>query len=111
LEIIEALLGPDTSPAMARESGSSQERPVWTKWHEAFRVIAYPPYLKRTVRIALIFGSILFAINHLDEVVLGHASATVWLKGALTFLVPFSVSNLGVLVASRRRPEGANRDE
>jgi hypothetical protein len=111
VEIIEVLLGPDTSPSVISEMVSNQDRPVWTKWHEAFRVIAYPPYLKRTVRIALIFGSILFAINHLDEVVLGHANAAVWVKGALTFLVPFSVSNLGVLVASRRRQQGAGEEE
>jgi hypothetical protein len=111
VEIIEVFLGPDTSPAAISAVESDGERPVWSKWHEAFRVIAYPAYLKRTVRIALIFGSILFAINHLDEVILGHASAAVWLKGALTYLVPFSVSNLGVLVASRRRPEGTTEDE
>ena len=105
MEIIEVLLGPDTSPSALSEMVSREDRPVWSKWHEAFRVIAYPAYLKRTVRIALIFGSILFAINHLDEVLLGHANASVWVKGALTYLVPFSVSNLGVLVASRRRPE------
>jgi len=103
--ISEVLLGPGASPAAISEMVSNQDRPVWTKWHEIFRVVAHPPYLKRTVRIALIFGSVLFAINHLDEVVLGHANAAVWIKGALTFLVPFSVSNLGVLVASRRRPE------
>jgi hypothetical protein len=110
VEIMEVLLGPDVSSATIRDSVPSQERPVWTKWHEAFRVIAYPPYLKRTIRIAFIFGSVLFAINHLDEVLMGRATAAVWIKGALTFLVPFSVSNLGVLVASRRRPEGGTRD-
>ena len=105
MEIIEVLLGPGTSTTATREMVPSHDHPVWTKWHEIFRVVTYPPYLKRTIRIALIFGSVLFAINHLDEVVLGHATAAVWIKGALTFLVPFSVSNLGVLVASRRRPE------
>jgi hypothetical protein len=104
VEIIEVFLGPDTSPSAISAMESDGERPVWSKWHEALRVIAYPAYLKRTVRIALIFGSVLFAINHLDEVILGHANASVWVKGALTYLVPFSVSNLGVLVASRRRP-------
>jgi hypothetical protein len=111
VEITEVLLGPDTSPSAISEMVANEDRPVWSKWHEAFRVIAYPAYLKRTVRIALIFGSILFAINHLDEVVLGHANAFVWVKGALTYLVPFSVSNLGVLVASRRRGHGVGDGE
>ena len=103
MEIIEVLIGPGTSTSVMPNTAPSQGSPSWAKWHEAFRVIAHPPYLKRTIRIAFIFGSLLFAINHLDEVILGHATSAVWIKGALTFLVPFSVSNLGVLVASRRR--------
>lgn len=79
--------------------------PTWTKWYEVFRVIAYPPYLKKTLQIALVVGSVLFAINHLDEVIRGRATRAVWIKGAVTFLVPFCVSNLGVLVASRRRSD------
>jgi hypothetical protein len=47
-------------------------------------------------------GTILFAINHLDEVIRGQATSVVWIKGALTYLVPFCVANLGVLVAARR---------
>jgi len=80
--------------------------PTWTKWYEVFRVIAYPPYLRKTVQIALAVGAVLFAINHLDEVIQGRATRGVWIKGAITFLVPFCVSNLGVLVASRRRNPG-----
>jgi len=110
VEIIEALLGPGPGISMMRGTAPDRECPIWTKWHEVFRVIAYPPYLKRTARIAVIFGSLLFAINHLDEVVLGHATAAVWIKGALTFLVPFCVSNLGVLVASRRRADQARQE-
>jgi hypothetical protein len=111
VEIIEALVGPGLGISVMQGASPNQECPIWTKWHEAFRVIAYPPYLKRTARIALIFGSLLFAINHLDEVVLGHATAAVWIKGALTFLVPFCVSNLGVLVASRRREDRARQED
>ena len=108
MEIIEALVGPN--PSIMREQARSQDAPAWTKWHEVFKVIAYPPYLTKTFRIALIFGSILFAINHLDEVLSGRATSAVWIKGALTFLVPFCVSNLGVLVASRRRVEEKQRE-
>jgi len=108
VEIIEALIG--RHPSMMREQARGEDAPVWTKWHEAFKVIAYPAYLAKTLRIAAIFGSILFAINHLDEVLLGRATSAVWIKGALTFLVPFCVSNLGVLVASRRRVERKQRE-
>jgi hypothetical protein len=76
--------------------------PTWSSWNEIFRVVVYPPYLKKTVRIALIVGSVLFLINHLDEVVRGQATLAVWIKGAFTYLVPFCVANMGVLVAARK---------
>ena len=79
------------------------ETPTWTNWREAFRVVLYPPHLKKTSLIALAVGSVIFAINHLDLVLRGEATAVVWAKGALTCLVPFCVSNLGILVATRRQ--------
>ena len=76
--------------------------PTWGSWREIGRVVLYRPYLKKTVRLALIVGSILFVINHLDEVLRGQATSVVWMKGVITYLVPFCVANLGVLIAARR---------
>jgi hypothetical protein len=44
---------------------------------------------------------VLFAINQLDVVLRGDGTAVVWVKSAVTFLVPFCVSSAGVLVATR----------
>ncbi len=82
------------------------EQPNWASWREAWRVVAHPPFLKKTLGTALIVGSVLFAINHLDEVLRGRATMVVWIKGALTTLVPFCVSNVGILIATRRRGGG-----
>lgn len=95
-----AAIAPAAPPGGDAPAG--QKPPSWSRWYEVFRVVAYPTYLKRTARIALIVGSILFAINHLDEVIAGRATAVTWIKGAVTCLVPFCVANLGVLVASHR---------
>jgi len=65
-------------------------------------VVAYPPHLRKTVLIALAVGTVLFCINQLDVVLRGDASTAVWVKTGVTYLVPFCVSNAGVLVASRR---------
>jgi hypothetical protein len=46
---------------------------------------------------------VLFAINHLDVVLAGRASTVTWVKSGVTYVVPFVVSNLGVLTATRRR--------
>jgi hypothetical protein len=52
--------------------------------------------------MALIAGTVLFFINQVDVVMSGRATALVWLKVGLTYLVPFCVSNYGIVVASHR---------
>jgi hypothetical protein len=52
----------------------------------------------------LIVGTMLFAINQLDVVVAGHAMTTTWIKIAVTYLVPFCVSNIGLLIGCRQHP-------
>jgi hypothetical protein len=76
--------------------------PTWVRWRQAPAVVFYPPYLKKTVTIALFVGTILFSINQLDVVLRGDATAVVWVKAAVMYLVPFCVSSAGVLVAGRR---------
>jgi hypothetical protein len=76
--------------------------PTWTTLREAIRVVLYPPFLKKSVLTAAAVGSVLFSINHLDEVIRGQATASTWIKGGLTCLVPFCVTNWGILIAARR---------
>jgi hypothetical protein len=73
----------------------------WSNSREALGVVRH--HLGRTLRITLLVGTILFVINQLDVVLRGDATAIVWLKSGITYLVPFVVSNVGVLVGSRRR--------
>ena len=67
----------------------------------AFDTCRRPATLKRTLTIAAIVGTVLSMINECGVIV--HADvtgATSW-KIALNFLVPFIVSNLGVLAGDR----------
>lgn len=57
--------------------------------------------LRRTVRIALVVGTVLTAINQGDVLVRGQASAATAVKIVFNFLIPFIVSNLGVLAGDR----------
>ena len=82
--------------------GAHRAPPTWGTWRDAIAVLLYVPHLRKTVTIALVVGTVLFAINQLDVVLRGDATASVWIKSAVTYLVPFCVSNAGVLVASRR---------
>ena len=54
-------------------------------------------HLRRTVRIALVVGVVLTTINQLDVILAGDATAVTWVKCGLNFVVPFVVSNLGLL--------------
>jgi hypothetical protein len=76
---------------------------TWSSVPEALGVVRH--HLARTLRIAAIVGTVLFCINQLDVVVRGRADLVVWVKVAVTYLVPFVVSNLGVLIGARRPPE------
>jgi len=64
-----------------------------------------PSNLRRTLTIALIVGCILSIINQGDVIVHGDATGATVLKVCLNFVVPFVVSNLGVLTGDRTARE------
>jgi hypothetical protein len=88
-------------------SAAGPDAPSWDDWRGALRVVVLRRHLRSTVGIALVVGTVLFAINHLDVVLRGDATTATWIKGLTTYLVPFVVSNLGVLTATRRRASSA----
>ena len=57
--------------------------------------------LRRTTMIAVVVGVVLTAINQLDVILAGRATAVTAVKCVLNFLVPFVVSNLGLLSGRR----------
>lgn len=68
----------------------------------ALRVCLKPEHLRRTGSIAVVVGTVLTAINQGDVIAGGDATAGTVVKTALNFLVPFVVSNLGLLAGQRR---------
>jgi len=64
---------------------------------DAVRYCARPEHLRKTIRIALVVGVILTAINQADVILSGDETTGTWIKCALNFVVPFCVSNLGLL--------------
>lgn len=104
--VYETETGPEGAPSVPQLARALREglaaAPTWTNWREAVRVVTYSPNLHRTALIALVVGTVLFFINQLDVVLSGDANAVVWLKSAVTYLIPFGVSNAGILVATRR---------
>jgi hypothetical protein len=57
--------------------------------------------LRRTLSIALVVGVVLTAINQGGVISSGHATTATWIRCVLNFVVPFLVSNAGLLSARR----------
>ena len=77
-------------------------RPSWATWREAVAVVLYRPHLRKTILTALIVGTVIFSINQLDVVLEHKATIGTYVKSSLTYLVPFCVSNYGILVGTHR---------
>jgi hypothetical protein len=84
-------------PREARDPQASAGRPAGP-WAAC---LAWPN-LRRTGVIAACVGAGLVLINQLPALAHGPRTAALWARVALDFLVPFAVSNLGVLTASRQ---------
>jgi hypothetical protein len=68
---------------------------------EAIAFCLQPRNLRRTVRIALVVGVVLTAINQGGVITAGNATTATWVRCGLNFVVPFLVSNAGLLSARR----------
>ena len=72
---------------------------------EALEICLRREHLRRTIKIALVVGTILFLINQADVVIRGDATSVTWFKVGLSYCVPFVVSNLGLLAGKRAEAE------
>ena len=70
---------------------------------DALAYCLQPQHLRRTVPIALVVGVVLTAINQSGVIASGHATAATWVRCGLNFVVPFVVSNAGLLSGRGRR--------
>lgn len=57
--------------------------------------------VRRALKMMVVIGCILAAINHGDTLLAGAMSGTDWLKVALTFAVPYCVSTISSVQAIR----------
>lgn len=77
---------------------------------DACRYCARREHLRRTATIALVVGLLLTAINQGGVILSGRATAATALRGVLNLLVPFVVSNLGLLGARRSHRNSDRRE-
>jgi hypothetical protein len=68
---------------------------------DAISFCLQPRNLRRTLSIALVVGVVLTIINQSGVIASGHATTTTWIRCGLNFVVPFVVSNAGLLIGRR----------
>ena len=54
--------------------------------------------IKRALKIALVVGFILAAINHGDRILLDQMKSNDWIKVVVTFFVPYSVATISAVL-------------
>jgi hypothetical protein len=82
---------------------SPTTQPSWSTYGEAARLWFAPLTLRKTTKIALVVGTLLSLINQGSVIFGGHATAVTWVRVGLNYVVPFCVSSLGYLSATRAR--------
>lgn len=80
---------------------NQDELSIRRRFEQSIQICKQRPNLTRTITIALIVGTCLVIINQLGPLLNGPRPIRLWLQIGLNYLVPFLVSNLGVLSGSR----------
>ena len=66
---------------------------------EQLRIALSGPVRRRAIKVALIVGTILLAINHGDAILRGDLPPLRWLRMILTVAVPYVVSTVSAVGA------------
>ena len=68
---------------------------------ETFELVTRRDVVVRALRVALLVGTVLIAINHGDRILNGSVAQLDFLKMILTYFVPYGVSTFSSVAAIR----------
>ncbi len=66
------------------------------------RHLVNPRYATPAIRVALVVGTLLFAINHGAALLHGEMNPTRWISALLTYCVPYAVNIHGQVISRSR---------
>ena len=76
-----------------------------TDQHPSFLSVAFSrPVVTSAIKVALLVGTLLFLINHYDELTSLKFTGELIFKTILTYLVPYGVSTWSAVKAIRSKP-------
>lgn len=85
----------------AHPDTSLVERLAWGSWHEAAWLIMTGGTRRPALRVALVVGTLLSAVNQTGVVLHAECSAASALRIAANYAIPYVVSSVGFLSAHR----------
>lgn len=88
---------------MTTTEGVPAAPPSWSTGREAAGLWFAKTTLRKTLKIAVIVGTLLSLINQGSVITGGEATAATWVRVGMNYIVPFCVSSTGFLSAARRR--------
>ena len=86
---------------MTKTGRDPHVEPSWSTPREGARLWFARSTLRKTVTIAFVVGTLLCLINQGSVIAAGNATPATWLRAGLNYLVPFCVSSVGFLSATR----------
>jgi hypothetical protein len=85
----------DCGPSPATESSEVYAHPPTVTLADYRQSLKNPAFVPQAVRMALIVGSLVFAINHGKALMQNEMNRDRWFAGALSFVTPYLVSIYG----------------
>lgn len=78
---------------------------LWSTPRQAAALVCRGRTLPSVWRIALVVGTLLTAVNQGTVLTAGHPGAATWARLAANYVIPYTVSSLGLLRAYRTQEE------
>ena len=91
-----------TAPAPVMDA-PHVDNATWNGIREALGMMFRRSTLRKTIRIALVVGTLLSTINQGYLIWGGRATYVTWIRVVANYIVPFCVSSTGFLTATHRR--------
>ena len=92
------------SPASPSVAPAARSDLRWSTHRQAAVLICRGRTLSSVWRIALVVGTLLTVVNQGGVLASGHAGAATAVRGLANYVIPYTVSSLGLLRAYRTAP-------
>jgi len=84
--------------------GARTQDVTWSTPSDALRLLLQRRVLRRCVLTAIVVGTVLSLVNQLHVIAAGEGDTATWLRVGANYVIPFIVSNVGALSATRLDP-------